>query len=90
VVRVSELAGRVPDADMRLARMMFLSGMSGNRSLDANGNWLPPGAGAGLHRVLGAGASGSRGTVAVVGVVDMSGPELGTTGIGFSPDGQFL
>ncbi|KAJ9603057.1 hypothetical protein H2200_012352 [Cladophialophora chaetospira] len=86
----SELAGRVPDADMRLARMMFLSGMSGNRSLDANGNWLPPGAGAGLHRVLGAGASGSRVAAGAVAPVDVNGLELGTTGIGFSEDGQFL
>ena len=86
----SELVGRVPDADMRLARMMFLSGMSGNRSLDANGNWLPPGAGAGLHRVLGAGASGGRVVAGPVGPVDVNGIELGTTGVGFSPDGQFL
>ncbi len=86
----SELAGRVPDADMRLARMMFLSGMSGNRALDANGNWLPPGASAGLHRVIGHGASGSRSVVGPAGVVDVNALELGTTGIGFSPDGQFL
>jgi hypothetical protein len=92
ILRVSGLAGRVPDADMRLARMMFLSGMSGNRSLDANGNWMPPGAGAALHRILGAGASGSRGAVGVAGGVDVdvASPEVGTTGIGFSPDGQFL
>ncbi|ETI20131.1 hypothetical protein G647_08165 [Cladophialophora carrionii CBS 160.54] len=91
-VRVSGLTGRVPDADMRLARMMFLSGMSGNRSLDANGNWMPPGAGAALHRILGAGASGSRGAATAAGGVDVdvANPELGTTGIGFSPDGQFL
>ncbi|EXJ83106.1 hypothetical protein A1O1_06724 [Capronia coronata CBS 617.96] len=92
--RLSELAGRVPEADMRLARMMFLSGMSGNRALDANGNWLP---GSGLHRVL-AGASslaalnGSSGesdaTVAAADVVREMGP--GTAGIGFSPDGQYL
>jgi hypothetical protein len=43
-----------------------------------------------LHRVLGAGASGSGGAGGVVGPVDVNGPELGTTGIGFSPDGQFL
>ena len=88
--RVSELAGRVPDADMRLARMMFLSGMSWNRSLDANGNWMPPGTGQGLHRVLGAGASTARTAVGVAGSVEVSSIELGTTGIGFSPDGQFL
>ena len=87
VIRVSELAGRVPDADMRLARMMFLSGMSGNRSLDANGNWMPPSAGAGVHRVLGVGAS--RGRAGVDGM-DMSRAEIGTAGIGFSPDGQYL
>ena len=89
LLRPSELAGRVPDADMRLARMMFLSGMSGNRSLDANGNWLPPGSGGGLHRVLATGPSGSR-VLGAAGAMDVNGPELGTTGIGFSPDGQFL
>ncbi|EXJ57820.1 uncharacterized protein A1O5_12378 [Cladophialophora psammophila CBS 110553] len=80
----SGVAGRIPDADMRLARIMFLSGMSGNRSLDANGNWMPPAAGSGLQRVLGA---GGRSTGAAVVASEI---ELGTTGIGFSPDGQFL
>ncbi|KIX94555.1 uncharacterized protein Z520_09601 [Fonsecaea multimorphosa CBS 102226] len=80
----SGVAGRVPDADMRMARIMFLSGVSGNRSIDANGNWTPPANESGLHRVLGAGGrpmlvSGGPGQV-----------ELGTTGIAFSPDGQSL
>ncbi|KIW22254.1 uncharacterized protein PV07_12159 [Cladophialophora immunda] len=77
--------GRVLGAEMRMSQMMFLSGsMSGNRSIDANGNWMPPAAGSGLQRVTGA---GGRSTVAarVAGQA-----ELGTTGIAFSPDGQFL
>lgn len=94
--RRSEIAGRVPDTDMRLARMMFLSGMSGNRSLDANGNWMP---GSGLHRVLAGGASLSAGggsVVVVGGARGVSSSEVaremgpGTAGIGFSPDGRFL
>ncbi|KIW13871.1 hypothetical protein PV08_06652 [Exophiala spinifera] len=90
--RVSELAGRVPDAEVRLARMMYMSGMSSNRSLDGNGNWTP---GSSFARVL-AGASRLAGT---------GGPSLpltnsaedamremgpGTAGIGFSPDGRYL
>ncbi|KAK7897282.1 hypothetical protein LTR67_005171 [Exophiala xenobiotica] len=94
--RLSELAGRVPDAELRLARMMFMSGMSGSRSLDANGNWTP---GSGLHRVLagasslaatGSGtASGERSTTTTAeDAMREMGP--GTAGIGFSPDGQYL
>ncbi|KAJ4529780.1 hypothetical protein HRR86_003191 [Exophiala dermatitidis] len=95
VDRLSELAGRVPEADMRLARMMFLSGMSGNRALDANGNWLP---GSGLHRVVvGPSALAAlTGTASVSGASPTTSAEAlreigpGTAGIGFSPDGQFL
>ncbi|OAP55515.1 hypothetical protein AYL99_10488 [Fonsecaea erecta] len=76
-------AGRI-DAETRVASIMFLSNLSGNRSLDANGNWMPVAAGSRLQRVMG---PGGRSTVAagVAGQV-----ELGTTGIAFSPDGQFL
>ncbi|KIX05529.1 uncharacterized protein Z518_06401 [Rhinocladiella mackenziei CBS 650.93] len=92
--RISELSGRVPDSDMRLARMMFLSGLSGNRSLDGNGNWMP---GSSLHRVLAGASSLSGGStsnavgqspVTAADAVREMGP--GTAGIGFSPDGQFL
>ncbi|KIW74433.1 hypothetical protein Z517_12373 [Fonsecaea pedrosoi CBS 271.37] len=82
--REAQRTGRVPDADMRMARILFLSGVTGNRSVDANGNWLPPANGSALERVTGthgrsAAATGAAGLI-----------ELGTTGIGFSPDGQFL
>ncbi len=89
--RLAEIAGRVPDAELRLARMMFMSGMSGSRSLDANGNWTP---GSGLHRVLAgasslaSGASGGRSTTTAEDAMREMGP--GTAGIGFSPDGQYL
>lgn len=89
-----DVTTRVADSDLRLARMMFLSGMSGNRATDANGNWTP---GAGLHRVL-AGASSltttgpatttTTTTATAADAVREMGP--GTAGIGFSPDGQFL
>lgn len=90
--RVSELAGRVPDAEVRLARMMYMSGMSSNRSLDGNGNWTP---GSGLSRVL-AGASSLAGvgapslplTSSAEDAMREMGP--GTAGIGFSPDGRYL
>lgn len=90
--RNSELTGRVQDADMRLARMMFLSGMSGNRSLDANGNWMP---GSDLQRVLGntssLGASGEASSAAGGASIDPDGEKgPGTTGLGFSPDGQYM
>ncbi|KAK4947564.1 hypothetical protein LTR10_013509 [Elasticomyces elasticus] len=86
---LADLASRIPDSDLRLARMMFLSGMSGNRATDANGNWTP---GAGLNRVL-AGASSLTAreppaTTTAADAVREMGP--GTAGIGFSPDGQYL
>lgn len=93
IERLSELVGRLPDPDLRLARMMFFFGMSNNRSLDANGNWTPE---AGLHRVLTGGSSlpatnsGAAGpsTTTTADAVREMGP--GTAGIGFSPDGHFL
>ena len=86
---LADLASRIPDSDLRLARMMFLSGMSGQRATDANGNWTP---GAGLNRVL-AGASSLTAreppaTTTAADAVREMGP--GTAGIGFSPDGQYL
>ncbi|EXJ77255.1 hypothetical protein A1O3_10413 [Capronia epimyces CBS 606.96] len=92
--RPSETAGRVPETDRRLARMVWLSGMSGNRTLDGNGNWMP----GGLHRVLagasslaslngGTTAAGPSAATATDALMEM-GP--GTAGIGFSPDGQYL
>lgn len=85
--RPSELAGRIPVADMQLARMMFLTGVSGNRAMDANGNWMPT---SGWHRVLAGSSSATPGslTASVVDVVREMGP--GTAGIGFSPDGRYL
>jgi WD40 repeat protein len=87
--RGSQLAGRIPEEDMRLARMMFLSGMSVNRALDANGNWMPPSAEASLQRIMNTGAASIR----MTGITNDNGidnPGIGTTGIGFSQDGQFL
>ncbi|KEF58418.1 uncharacterized protein A1O9_06344 [Exophiala aquamarina CBS 119918] len=86
----------VQDADLRLARMMFISSNSGNRGLDANGNWLP---GSSVHRLLAGGSALSTGNVgpgstsgntasSTVDVVREMG--LGTAGIGFSPDGRYL
>ena len=85
---VSELVGRTSENELRLARMMFLSG--GNRATDANGNWV---AGGGLHRMLAqaqAGASSSRAgpSASVADVVREMG--VGTTGIGWSSDGRSL
>lgn len=84
------------DADMRFARMMFISSNSGSRGLDTNGNWLP---GSSVHRLLAGGSalSASNGgpsaptestVTSTVDVVREVG--LGTAGIGFSPDGRFL
>lgn len=81
--RLSELAGRIPEADFRLARMMFLGATMTNRMLDANGNWSPRVVGA---RAMNAGSS-ARGAAATV---DGHRFEVGTTGIGFSPDARFL
>lgn len=86
----------VPDADMRTARLMFISSNAGNRGLDSNGNWLPNST---IHRFLAggsalstsnAGASGSNDST-IMGGVDVTNERgLGTAGIGFSPDGRFL
>lgn len=86
----------VQDADMRLARMMFISSNSGTRALDTNGNWLP---GSSFHRLVAGGSALSTGNggpgvpsettaTSTVDVVREMG--LGTAGIGFSPDGRFL
>ena len=85
---VGELAGRASETEMRLARMMFLSG--GQRNMDANGNWV---AGGGLQRMLAqasAGASSSRAgpSASVAEVVREMG--VGTAGIGWSGDGRSL
>ncbi|KIW41675.1 uncharacterized protein PV06_07211 [Exophiala oligosperma] len=90
--RISELAGRVPDAEVRLARMMYMSGMSSNRSLDGNGNWTP---GAGLSRVLAGPSSLARAgepSLPLASSAEDAMREMGpgTAGIGFSPDGQYL
>lgn len=85
---VTELAGRASESELRLARMMFLSG--GSRNMDANGNWV---AGGGLQRMLAqasAGASSSRAgpSASVADVVREMG--VGTAGIGWSGDGRSL
>lgn len=85
--RLSELSGRIPEADFRLARMMFLGAAMTNRMLDANGNWSPRVVGASaMDRLLGAGQSTRGGA----GAVDAHRLEVGTTGIGFSPDARYL
>lgn len=81
--RMSELSGRVSENDMRLARLMIMSGA--RQALDRNGNWVavdraneaPP-------------VRPTEGTIAslIEDAVREMGP--GTAGVGWSPNGRQL
>jgi len=82
IPRISELANRVTDNDLRLARIMMM-----RNSADGNGNWAP----AAAHRLL-TGQVPSQtqngGTSSLEDIIRESG--VGTAGIGWSPDGLRL
>ena len=86
--RRTELAGRVSDSDMRLARLMMMTG--GRQMIDRNGNWV---AGEALERLLGGAggpgvdADGLGGAAARDLIREMG---VGTTGVTWSPDGRNL
>ncbi|KAK5944550.1 hypothetical protein PMZ80_003832 [Knufia obscura] len=82
IPRISELANRVTDNDLRLARMMMM-----RNAADGNGNWTP----AAAHRFLTGQAqpqSQNGGTSSLEDIIRESG--VGTAGIGWSPDGLRL
>ncbi|KAK5092431.1 hypothetical protein LTR70_005533 [Exophiala xenobiotica] len=82
IPRISELANRVTDNDLRLARIMMM-----RNSADGNGNWTP----AAAHRYLTGQAPSQAqngGTSSLEDIIRESG--VGTAGIGWSPDGLRL
>lgn len=82
--RTTELTGRISENDMRLARLMIMSGA--RSAMDRNGNWVASARDAEAEQVTR--PSGGAVNSLIEEAVREMGP--GTAGVGWSPDGRYL